>query len=170
MDGGKKQEVVVADQKSTAKITLWEDQIGSLKQGQLYCLQAFFVKEFGGEEYLSVGSELKIVPIENVEVLEISNTDKTIKDVAIMSVAQLNCYRAYLRCNVRVEETANVPDQTAACCRGWSFAVNMLTLMFAENRFEPLTVYGKVLYDLLEITHDTEVAENMFLHLPNWTK
>ena len=39
-------------------------------------------------------------------------------------------------------------------------------MVFAENRFETLTVYGKVLYELLEITPDTEVAENMFLRLP----
>ena len=130
--GKRKQEVVVADKKSTAKVTLWEDQIGSLKQGESYCLEVFFVKEFGGEKYLSVGSESKIVSIENVEVLEISNTDKTIKDVAIMAVAQMNCYRACLRCNVRVEAAdegngrCSRPD--CRCCKGWSFAVNMLTL------------------------------------------
>lgn len=44
--------------------------------------------------------------------------------------------------------------------------VNAQLMVFAaENRFETLTLYGKVLYDLLETTHDTEVAEDLFLHL-----
>lgn len=95
--GKQKQEIVVADQKSTAKVTLWEDRIGSLTEGQLYCLQGFVVKEFGGEKYLSMGSESKIEAIPDIEFVKISNTEKTIQDVAIMAVAQLNCYKACLR-------------------------------------------------------------------------
>ena len=59
--------------------------------------------------------EWKIEAIPDIEFLKTSNTEKTIQGVAFMAVAQLNCYKA----------TAGVPDLTAACCRSWTFAVNM---------------------------------------------
>ena len=171
--GKKKQEVLVADKKSTAKVTLWEDQVGSLTEGVSYCLQSFVVKEFGGEKYLSMGVESKIIPIADMEVLKISSTEKTLKDVTIVSVPQNDCYRACLRCNARVEAAdegngrCSRPDcrmlQKLEFC---SQHVNAQLMVLAENRFETLTVYGKVLYDLLEITPGTEVTENMFLRLP----
>ena len=69
-------------------------------EGLCYYLESFIVKEFGG---LSMGGESKIIPIADMEVLEIFNTEKTLKDVTIVSVPQNVCYRACLRCNARVE-------------------------------------------------------------------
>ena len=111
--------------------------------------------------------------IPDIEFVKISNTEKTIQDVAIMAVAQLNCYKACLRCNVRVEATeagncrCSRPDcrmlQKLEFC---SEHVNVQLMVLADNKFHTLSAYGKVLYELLEITPDTEVTDDMFLCLP----
>ena len=44
--------------------------------------------------------------------------------------------------------------------------VNAHLMVLADNKFHTLSVYGKVLYELLEITPDTEVTEEIFLCLP----
>ena len=62
-------------------------------------------------KYLSMGGESKILPIEEIE---ISNDEKTIKDVQIMAVPQLACYKACLRCKARVE---SVDDTNGRCSK-----------------------------------------------------
>ena len=102
--GKQKQEIPVADQSTTAKVTLWKEQAGSLKEGISYQLE--------GVKYLSFGGESKITPIDDIECVKICDNEKTIIDVAIMAVAQLECYKACLCCNARVEAV----DDTDGMC------------------------------------------------------
>ena len=53
--GGKqKQEVVIADSTRTSKLTLWEDDIDSLKENLCYALQQVLVRQFkDSPKYLS---------------------------------------------------------------------------------------------------------------------
>jgi len=75
-----------------------------------------------------------------VEALEISNTEKTIKDVAIMAVAQLNCYRACLRCNVRVEAADEENGRCSPCpLRGTSHLQNPSQRTLEDNTTDPAT-------------------------------
>ena len=163
----------MADQSSTAKVTLWEEQVGSLREGASYRLESFVVKEWGGVKYLSMGGESKILPIEEIEFVKISNDEKTIKDVQIMAVPQLACYKACLRCKARVE---SVDDTNGRCskqdcrmlqrlefCTGH---VHAQLMMMANGTFLTLSIYGKLLHSLLEVTADSEVSEEAFLALP----
>ena len=101
---------------------------------------------------------------------KVSNSEKTIQDAAIMAVAQLNCYKACLCCNVRVEaaEAGNGRCSRPECCmlqrlEFCSQHVNVQLMVMGDNKFHTLSVYGKVLYELLEITPDTEVTDDIFL-------
>ena len=47
-------------------------------------------------KYISFGGESKVTQIKDIEFVKICNTEKTITDVAIMAVAQLECYKACL--------------------------------------------------------------------------
>lgn len=171
--GKEKQEISVADQSSTAKVTLWEEQVGSLKEGASYQLEGFVVKEWGGVKYLSFGGESKILPIDDIVFVKVSNTEKTIEDVQIMAVPQLHCYKACLRCKARVE---SVDDTNGRCskedCRMLQILdfcsghVNAQLMMIADGTFQTLSIYGKVLFNLLGVTADSEVSEAAFLSLP----
>ena len=169
--GKEKQEVSVADHTSTAKLTLWEDQVGCLREGASYRLESFVVREWGGVKYLSMGGESKIVLIDDLEFVKISNDQKTIKDVKVMAVPELECFKACLRCKARVE---SVDDRNGRCskqdCRMLQLLefctghVHAQLMMMANGTFLTLSIYGKLLHSLLEVTADSEVA---FLDLPN---
>ena len=171
--GKQKQEVSIADQTGSAKVTLWEEQVGSLTEGISYKLESFIVKEWGGIKHLSFGGESKITSIDDIEFVKICNTDKKITDVAIMAVAQLECYKACLRCNARIE---TVDDTNGRCskadcrmlqriefCTGH---VNAQLMMLADGKFLTLAIFDKLLYDMLQVTSDSEVTEEAFLSLP----
>ena len=49
------QEVLVADATSTAKCTLWEARVCSLKHGTCY---QFYVREFGSKKFLAVAKDV----------------------------------------------------------------------------------------------------------------
>ena len=67
---------------TTLQVTLWEEQVGILHDqtssdsvgGQVgilhdhtsYKMENFVVREFGGTKYLSMGSESKVIPIEEI--------------------------------------------------------------------------------------------------------
>ena len=105
--------------------------------------------------------------------MKIFNTEKTINDVQVMAVPQLDCYKACLCCEARVE---SVDDTNGRCskedcrmlqrlefCNGH---VNAQVLVMANGTFLTLLIYSTLLHDLLGVTSDTEVSEEAFLGLP----
>ena len=47
-----KQDVVVADESATSRVTLWEEQVGVLEQGRSYILKNFVVRVYQSTKYL----------------------------------------------------------------------------------------------------------------------
>ncbi len=65
--GKKKQEVTIGDHTSTARVTLCEQHIGSLKDGSSYNLKNFVVREYASIKYLSMPREgWEILPIDDI--------------------------------------------------------------------------------------------------------
>ena len=172
--GKQKQEVLVADHSTTAKVTLWEEQIGYLREGASYRLECFVVRESGGAKYLSMGGESKVSLIDDIEFVKVSNDEKKMKDVKIMAVAELDCYKGCLRCKARVEsvdaKNGRCSKQDCRMLQKLEFCtghVHAQVMMMENGKFLTLSIYGKLLQSLLEVTEDSEITEEAFLDLPN---
>ena len=107
--GKQKQDVYVADHSSTAKVTLWEEQVGILHDQTSYKLENFVVREFGGTTYLSMGSESKVIPIEEIKDAKTVAKDyeSMLEGAQIVAVSQFGSYKACMRCGARVEPSAD---------------------------------------------------------------
>ena len=87
---------------------MWEENIGSLKEGECYLLKTFVVCEYGSK-YLSMPMEgCSIVPIEDIgdtiandEVVQ-DNVEE-LSDAEVIGVIHLEQYKSCLRCKARVE-------------------------------------------------------------------
>ena len=103
--GKQKQDEYVADHSSTAKVTLWEVHVGILHERPLHRLENFSVWEWGGTKYLSMGSESKIVPIDDIEDVMTAAADDEIvlHEAQIVAISQLDSFKVYLHCKARVE-------------------------------------------------------------------
>ena len=55
--GKKKQDVVIADSSASAKLTIWEEMIGSIIEGTSYKFSNVFVLEYAGLKSLSFPKE-----------------------------------------------------------------------------------------------------------------
>ena len=103
-----KQDVIIADRSSTAKVSLWEEHVNAMKEHKSYCLKNFIVREFQSTKYLSMCKEnTEIILIDDIGVVVERSDDEdeisVIKNVTIIGVPHLDKYKACLQCKARVE-------------------------------------------------------------------
>ena len=103
-----KQDVIIADRSSTAKVSLWEEHVNAMKEHKSYCLKNFIVREFQSTKYLSMCKEnTDIILIDDIGVVVERSDDEdeisVIKNVTIIGVPHLDKYKACLQCKARVE-------------------------------------------------------------------
>ena len=102
-----KQDIIIADQTGTARVTLWEDHVGALDEGRSYTLKNFVVRMYQSAKYLSMGGDAtEIVPIEDIGVVATASDGEeeiTLHNVTIIGVPHLDTHKACLQCKARVE-------------------------------------------------------------------
>ena len=106
--GGKgKQDVIIADASCAAKLTLWEQDIGCLKQGTSYDLCNFVVGSYQQCKYLSWPKEgAKMTVIEDIgDVVEddVPEDAETVDNAEVVAVIKLEAYFECLVCKGKVE-------------------------------------------------------------------
>ena len=115
-----KQDIVVGDRSGTAKLTLWEDNVGEIQQGRSYALKDFVVRQYQTIKYLSKGEGSQLVmvgdigPVLSSEVPKRVDDEVVLKQVVVIGVPALERYRICFKCRSRVE-----PLQTplGCCCK-----------------------------------------------------
>lgn len=104
----RKRDIIVADEKGTAKVVLWEQNVDALQESKSYSLENFYVREYKGKKHLSMPKvEFKISSIDDLTdtINEVPTDDEhtTIHNVTIIGVSELDHYRSCLLCHARVE-------------------------------------------------------------------
>ena len=106
--GKTKQEVTVGDESGTACVTLWEENVDKLKQGECYQLKGFFIREYGGKKFLAFGREgSEVLPA--AEQVHCSNTGFSQEAVTVLdkpvivAVLKLINFKKCFRCQAQVE-------------------------------------------------------------------
>ncbi len=174
--GKKVQYVTLADSTSTVRCSLWEKDVGTLKEGKSYVFRALIVKEFDSKVYVSKGRDSSICEIDdivdNVEFQEPEIESTHIKLARIVAVQELNKYRCCLSCKARVEpvmeglgrcskEDCQMLQKYDVCPE----QVQAKLMFVSESKFISLYVYGKLLLDLAG-RKDTDISEEILLQLP----
>ena len=104
-----KQDITVADQTATARVTLREDHVGAFDEGRSYILKNFVIRVYQSTKYLGMGGDAtEIIPVEDIGVVAAtSDTDDeeevTLHNVMIVGVPHLDKHKACLQCKARVE-------------------------------------------------------------------
>ena len=116
--GKKKQDVTVGDSSGTARLTVWESEVGKVAEGDSYRLSGVVVREFRGKKFISTSKENstieKIEDIGDVEEEESSDEGSTsdkgcgvqLNDVCVVGVVHLDSYNGCIKCNAKV-----LPDE-----------------------------------------------------------
>ena len=167
--------MVVADHSSTAKVTLWEEQVGILHEQTSYKLENFVVREWGGTKYLSMGSKSKVIKIEDIEdsKIEANDDESVLHGAQIVAVSQLDNYKVCMRCGARIEPSSDTFErcskhdcsmlQKVDFCTVHTYAKLML---MAKSTFVTLSSHGKLLLSLADVKEESELSEEHLLSQP----
>ena len=116
--GKTKQDVIVADASSTARVTLWESDIGKLTQDESYKFTNLVVRTYNREKYLSLPREgasiQKIEDIGDVDENETEDTATTVYGAQVLS-ASLDKYCVCLSCKKKVMPTTEHLGRCTSC-------------------------------------------------------
>ena len=108
-----KQDVIVGDASGISRVTVWEENVGILKEGVCYKLSGMTVRIFNKKKYLSMSKEgceiEEIDDIGDVETVE-SDADEDrykLKNAVIIGVSSVESYRACMFCKAKVETSSS---------------------------------------------------------------
>ncbi len=94
-----KQDVVVADETAKSTVTLWENDVNSLKQGKSYQLNRLEVRMYMGKKHLSFPS-LSKDEISNIDVIDsyTSSSDEDEEQLQCVSVSGIRELQSFHQC------------------------------------------------------------------------
>ena len=172
----KKQDIMIAGSTGIGTVTLWEDDIGLIKNHTNYSFEGFIVREYASKKYLSLsknGSSIREVgEIVGVVDDELPSDENCICDATIAGVLLLEKYKSYLRCGGRIEpgSTPNGRCSVMTCrmLQREDFCAELQTaklLFLANSKMESLTVSGTMLREMFA---NEDVGEEMLIALPKF--
>ena len=156
--GYTKQDIVVADSVASARLTLWQADIGKISEGSCYRLNNLVVCTYQQRNYLSMPKEgATIVEIDNIgEVVEDSTggSYETVEDAEVIGVQHLEAYPTCIACKHKVElktETlgiciiCNMHQRTEKCQKKSAKLV-----LSSGTDYYNLTAFGTNVIDIAE--------------------
>ena len=116
-EGLVKQDCVVGDPTGTARITLWEDNVGVLAEGDLSGVK---VRSFKGQKYLSIPKiGFQCMPIADIGTVCTTTPDidevHSIDRVQVQGVKYFDTYRACYSCKAKVNPTTDTIGKCTRC-------------------------------------------------------
>ena len=173
--GLSKQDVTIADATAAARLTLWESDVHSVREGGSYELSNLVVRSYLGDKYLSMPKEgAQIKEIDDIgEVHEDDEAEQyiTLTGVEVAAVVSLDTYLACLVCKSKIKPTTDQLGRCTKCdalqalkhCnKQWNAKLTFL----AGADFLTLNVFGT---NVVDIAQDEEVTESTLLSAPPFT-
>jgi hypothetical protein len=175
-----KQDIIIADETGTAKVTLWEKHVQSLQNSKSYTLKNFTVREYSSKKYLSMPREgASITNIADIGEVEDSLSDTEceifeLHNAQITGVQQLDSYNACLTCKARVEPESPPLGRCSKCgmmqrldlCPQQMSAKLLFSKKFPgdpETTTKTLHAFGRMIQDLAATSQSEVTREDLLL-------
>ena len=173
--GGKKvQNIIIADKTATARLSVWEGEIGKIEAGKSYELTALVVREFHGRKFLSTSKDKSnIIPTEDIiDVTDEAPNDNSetsmatpsyswVHNVKVIGVMTLDKYQCCINCSTKLTTDTEDPDlgQCSKCqmtqCLDSSSNGLMAKLMLASGGTKyTLCAFGKIVTTIADTPSD----------------
>ena len=179
----KKQDIIIADDTSNGKLTLWEEHVNTLEVDESYSLRNFVVREYASKKYLSMPKDgSQIVSIDDIGAVDNESTSESerelleIHNAQIIGVPQLDSYKACLTCKARVEPESPPLGRCSKCGMMQRFDMcpqQMSAKLLFMKRYpgdpqptvKTLHAFGRIVQDLAGVA-DTVTREALLTSRP----
>ena len=181
--GKMKQDVLVGDSTGTARLTLWEEEIGSMDDNSSYQLKGVTVRQFKGKRFLSTSKGISCI----LEADDIGSVDEqseedddnisdrttsTVKNARIVGVLDMQTYSSCAKCGSKVLPDEDDEDlcECVKCkmtqCQEFTRKQLSIRIMVQSLTTQVvLRAFGKTIMDILQTpnTDPAEVTKSMLL-------
>ncbi len=177
--GKKKQDIVVADKSATGRVTVWENEIGVIKEQKSYKLGGMVVREYRGQKFLSTSKEKSHIElIEDIGEVQSGDEEEEesvgsrshIKNARILGVLEKNWYCGCLKCGAKVLADDEEDDigkcvkcQMTQCIEGCQKQLSVRVVIGDGSEHLTLCAFGQVVLDIVEKSMVDEVSERVLL-------
>ena len=171
--GKKVQNIVITDNTATARLSVWEGEIGKVVAGKSYNLTALVVREFRGRKFLSMSKDkLDILATEDItEVADETESNNSatntatpsyswVRNCSVIGVMTFDKYKCCINCNTKRAPDPEDPDvgHCSKCqmiqCLDTSKGL-MAKLMLASGGTKyTLCAFGKVVETIADTSSD----------------
>lgn len=174
--GLKKQDLIVGDQSGSARLTLWQSEIGTMQAGCSYTVSGVMVRKYRRQRFLSTSKQgtsiNKATPLENVMEKEIvvpdAGNDKTVNNVHVVGVSILGSYLGCFKCRSKIIFDTDGLGECSKCnlfqaqgtAKQCTVAVLTVDLGDGNNMLE-LRAYDQVLASIAGTSTDLITAKSL---------
>lgn len=169
--GGKKiQNIVIADKTATARLTVWEAEIGKIEAGKSYDLTGLVVREFRGRKFLSTSKEKSnIVDAEDIgEVADETASDNSptnmtnpsyswVRNVHVIGVMNVDKYKCCINCSTKLVPDAKDLDlghcskcQMVQCLDSGNKGIMAKLMLASGGDKHTLYAFGKIVESIAD--------------------
>lgn len=116
--GLRMQEYVIGDATGAARLTVWERNVGVLKEGSSYRMSGLKVRMFNGKKFLSMPREkCEIATIDNIGDVEeeLGDDENKLEDAVVAGVILLDTYSSCFRCKGKVALNSGTVGKCSKC-------------------------------------------------------
>lgn len=176
-NGKKKQDIIIADNTQSARLTLWEEDIGKLSESKSYHLSNLLIREFQGKRYLTTTKEeTHIEEISEVECIPLEEFEESEMDpvVTVIAVENISAFQSCMKCKCRIIKLED-EEELGQCtkCDTVQFlsetkhllAAKMTVKSTSEEIYD-VRAFGSVLLNIAETTEDVLTAVTLMKAKP----
>lgn len=93
-----KQDIIIANDTATARLTVWEDNIGGMEEGRCYELNNYVIHVYQSTKYLSRGEDSSLLLIEDIGVVARPVEDEIVyNNITILGVPKLDTHKCCIK-------------------------------------------------------------------------
>ena len=120
--GLKKQDILIGDSTGTARLAVWEKEVGKMEEDRSYRLGGLMVREFRKKKFLSTSKQSSMIEeISDIGEVEEGHSDcseegsscdnpGTLRDVRVVGVIALEKYSGCLKCTAKLTAEEDDPE------------------------------------------------------------
>ena len=180
--GKMKQDIIIGDSTGTTRLTLWEEEIGSMDEDSSYQLKGVTVRHFRGKRFLSTSKGIScIIKADDIgsvdeqeeEDYDISDsTTSTVKNAQIVGVLDMQTYSSCVKCGSKVIPDEDDDDlcecvkcKMTQCQEFTQKHLSIRIMLQSQTQQVVLRAFGKTITDILQTPHidPTKVTKSMLL-------
>ena len=175
--GIKKQDVTIADSKSAAKVTLWQNDIGRMLEGKSYRLSNVVVRCYQSTKYLSMPKEGGLIiecdDLGDVVESDVAEDFDTIEGAEVVGVLRLDSYPACIAqaCKSKVAPTSGKLGCCSKCemvqiigrCK---MQLSAKVVIAEGEKYHTLNVFGT---NVSDIAQEDNVSVEALISAPPFT-